>query len=92
MSNFTVQTLDQLPVLLRALRKEAGLTQQEAAKHLGVTQQVFSALERHPEKTNVARLYKLLRILNTSIILSVSHPKSGPSGNDGPKPVNHFGW
>lgn len=92
MSHFPVQTIEQLPVLLRALRKEAGLTQEDAAKHLGVTQQVFSSLERHPEKTSVARLYKLLRILNTSIILDVNNPKDGPNKERADKADKYFGW
>lgn len=44
MDQFTVRTPDQLPALLRAFRKQAGLTQAEVALRLGVTQQTYSAL------------------------------------------------
>lgn len=70
MTEFPVQIIDQLPVLLKAFRQQAGLTQAEAAAHLGVSQQVFSSLERHPEKVSVGRLYRLLRILNVQMVLS----------------------
>jgi HTH-type transcriptional regulator/antitoxin HipB len=49
MSRFTVRTADQLPTLLQAFRKEAGLTQSEVALRLGVTQQTYSALERNAD-------------------------------------------
>ena len=42
---FTVRTTEQLPQLLKAFRKNAGLTQADVALRLGVTQQTVSALE-----------------------------------------------
>ena len=70
MSEFTVRTAEQLPTLLQAFRKEAGLTQSEAALRLGVTQQTYSALERNAEKVGAARLLKLLGILGVELVLS----------------------
>lgn len=70
MSAFTVRTADQLPTLLQAFRKEAGLTQSEAALRLGVTQQTYSSLERNAEKVGAARLLKLLGILGVELVLS----------------------
>lgn len=70
MSDFTVRTAEQLPALLQAFRKEAGMTQAEAALRLGVTQQTYSALERHAEKMSAGRLLKLLGLMGVDLVLS----------------------
>lgn len=59
MQAFTVRTTEQLPQLLKAFRKNAGLTQADVALRLGVTQQTVSALERNAEAVSAARLMKL---------------------------------
>ena len=77
MAGYAVRTADQLPALLQAFRKEAGLTQREAALRLGVTQQTYSALERHAETVGAARLLKLLGVLGVELMLSkpgATHP------------------
>lgn len=79
MQHFPLQTLDQLPELLRAFRRLRGLTQAEAAEKLGVTQQVLSSIEIDPRKTSVGRLYKLLSALNVSITLSCADAPSEQS-------------
>lgn len=89
MSGYTVRTADQFPALLQAFRKEAGLTQSEAALRLGVTQQTYSALERNAETVGAARLLKLLGILGVDLVLSkpgVSH-QPRPAGADPNKPI-----
>ena len=88
MSEFTVRTADQLPTLLQAFRKEAGLTQSEAALRLGVTQQTYSALERNAEKVGAARLLKLLAILGVEFVLSkpAATPKLPPTGPESQAP------
>lgn len=63
MSDFTIRTAEQLPVLLQAFRKQAGLTQSDVAMRLGITQQTLSALERNAEKVSADRLLALLSIL-----------------------------
>ena len=79
MSRFTVRTADQLPILLQAFRKEAGLTQSEVALRLGVTQQTYSALERNADTVGAARLLKLLNILGVELILGKSSPAPASS-------------
>ena len=69
MTDFVVRTPDQLPALLQAFRKQAGLTQDEAAVRLGVTQQTLSALERNAERVSAARLMKLLGLLGVELVL-----------------------
>ena len=79
MSRFTVRTADQLPTLLQAFRKEAGLTQSEVALRLGVTQQTYSALERNADTVGAARLLKLLNIVGVELILGKSSPAPASS-------------
>lgn len=86
MAGYTVRTADQLPALLQAFRKDAGLTQSEAALRLGVTQQTYSALERNAETVGAARLLRLLGILGVELALSKpgatprpQHPDTDPN-------------
>tara|TARA_B100001105_G_scaffold219168_1_gene185974 strand:- start:556 stop:882 length:327 start_codon:yes stop_codon:yes gene_type:complete len=74
MPKFHLRTADQLPALLQAFRKQAGLTQREVALRLGVTQQTYSALERNAETVGAARLLKLLHILGVEWVLSQPDP------------------
>lgn len=78
MNEFTARTTDQLPALLKAFRKEAGLTQQEVALRLGVAQQTMSALERNAETVGAARLIKLLNILGVDLVLRKVDAESRP--------------
>ena len=79
MSNFTVRTASQLPPLLQAFRKEAGLTQVDVALRLGVSQQTYSAMERNADKVGIARLLKLLNILGVELVLATPLPGSPPT-------------
>jgi HTH-type transcriptional regulator/antitoxin HipB len=69
MSQFPVRSPDQLPALLQAFRKAAGLTQAEVALRLGVTQQTYSSLERHASKVSAERLLQLLNLLGVECVL-----------------------
>lgn len=69
MRPYVVQAAEQLPALLKAFRKAAGLTQGEAALRLGVTQQTLSALERNAQKVSAERLLHLLGILGVEMVL-----------------------
>lgn len=79
MDEFTLRTPQQLPALLQAFRKSAGLTQAEAAARLGVTQQTFSALERNAASVSAGRLMKLLALLGVEVVLR----PAGDAGRDG---------
>lgn len=70
MNAFTIRVADQLPILLRAFRKEAGLTQNDVALRLGVTQQTYSTLERNAEKVSAARLLSVLAVLGVELVLN----------------------
>ena len=67
--DFRVQIPEQLPMLLQGFRKAAGLTQAEAARRLGVTQQTFSSLERNAHRMSAERLRALLSLLGVSLVL-----------------------
>ena len=86
MTDFTVRTTSQLPGLLNAFRKTAGLTQRDVAQRLGVTQHTVSAMERNAEAVSAERLMKLLAILGVDLILRVrpEPPPESPAGPDSP--------
>lgn len=66
---YIVRTSQQLRPLLRALRKQAGLTQANVAGQLGVTRQAISELENRPESATFERLMKLCAVLGVEIAL-----------------------
>ena len=67
--DYTIRTPDQLTTLLQAFRKEAGMTQTEAAQRLGVKQQTISALERNAETVSAERLLRLLNVLGVELVM-----------------------
>lgn len=69
MRPYIVHTAEQLPALLKAFRKESGLTQKQVAASLGVTQQTLSALERNAHRMSAERLLHLLGILGVEMVL-----------------------
>jgi HTH-type transcriptional regulator/antitoxin HipB len=79
MTDFTVRTAAQLPALLQAFRKQAGLTQADTALRLGVTQQSLSALERNAAKVSADRLLELLGILGVELVLRPADRSPAPS-------------
>lgn len=86
MTDFTIRTAEQLPLLLQAFRKQAGLTQSAVAMRLGITQQTLSALERNAEKVSADRLLALLSILGVELVL-----RQG-SDSPAPKPSTSPNW
>ena len=92
MAQFTVRTAEQLPALLRAFRKEAGLTQSEVALRLGVTQQTYSALERNADTVGAARLLKLLTILGVELALGKPSPEPVSIQSQAPLDANQPRW
>lgn len=81
MKDFTIRTAEQLPVVLQAFRKQAGMTQVATAMRLGVTQQTLSAMERNADKASVDRLLALLSVLGVEMVLRRvdDAPSSKPS-------------
>jgi len=84
MTDFTIRTAGQLPVMLQALRKQAGLTQAAVAVRLGITQQTLSALERNADKVSADRLLALLSILGAELVLRQGSDSPAPKSSTGP--------
>lgn len=87
MPQLPLRTAAQLPPLLQAFRKAAGLTQREVALRLGVSQQTYSAMERNADKVGAARLLRLLHILGVELVLTQpgqSAPADSDAGSDKP--------
>lgn len=84
MTDFTVRTAAQLPLLLPAFRKQAGLTQSAMAKRLGITQQTLSALERNADKVSADRLLQYLSLLQVELVLREAGESPAPKRSTGP--------
>jgi HTH-type transcriptional regulator / antitoxin HipB len=74
---FPIKTLNQLPLVLKAFRKEKGLTQAAMAEKLGITQQSYAYFEANPATATLARLFTVLRLLNVDISLALAAPAVG---------------
>ena len=83
MHPYSVHAAEQLPALLKAFRKSAGLTQGEVAARLGVTQQTLSALERNAQKVSAERLLQLLGILGVDMVLQEKPASPGNESQPG---------
>jgi len=81
MSNFPVQTADQLPLILAAFRKTVGATQADLATRLGITQQSYSAAERNAANMSVSKLLSVLQALDVELVLQpkVTNAQPAPS-------------
>lgn len=75
--DYPIRTLQQIRPLLVGFRKRAGLSQAEVAALLGVTQQTYAKVEANPAATSVERLFTILRLLGSEIVLT----QSAPSGD-----------
>lgn len=54
-----IRAAHQLGPLMRAFRKQAGLSQAQLAERLGITRQAITALEREPEAATFERLMRV---------------------------------
>lgn len=92
---YPIKTLSQLPLVLKAFRKERGLTQAVLAEKLGITQQSYAAFEANPAAANLERLFTVLRLLDVDISLAksgsplntLSEPEVQPYGQPAPAAV-----
>jgi HTH-type transcriptional regulator/antitoxin HipB len=79
--DYPVRTPEQLELLFKAFRKSRGLSQQELAQRIGVTQQALSLLEGAPQRASVERLIEVLSVLGVEVILRENEsPGTTPSG------------
>lgn len=71
---YHIRTLDQLRPILVGLRRQAGLSQTAVASLLGVSQQSYAKIEANPSSTSVERLFKILSLLGSEMILNERTP------------------
>ena len=71
---YPIKTLSQLPLVLKGFRKEKGLTQEEMAERLGITQQSYAYFEANPATATLERLFMVLRMLDVEISLGQTSP------------------
>lgn len=69
MITFSAQTPAQLGAVLRGYRRMRGLTQEQLASRLGLTQKAISHAETSPERMGVDRLFQILAGLNVEFAL-----------------------
>lgn len=77
---YPIKTLSQLPLFLKAFRKEKGLTQAAMAERLGITQQSYAYFEANPARAPLERLFLVLRLLDVEISLTQTSLTSVTSG------------
>lgn len=85
--DYPVQLTNQLPQLLKSLRKLRGLTQTELARRLGVGQSRVADIERDPGSISVEQLMQLLSILGAGLVIQAPATDSmpPPPDDDGPR-------
>lgn len=71
---YPINTLSQLPLILKGFRKEKGLTQAAIAERLGITQQSYAYFEANPAAATLERLFLVLRMLDVGISLDQIPP------------------
>ena len=67
--DYSVKTPEQLEQVLRALRKDKGLTQAQTGRRAGLRQGAVSTLESAPGKASVERLFRVLSALEVELVL-----------------------
>jgi HTH-type transcriptional regulator/antitoxin HipB len=88
MSDYTIQTAEQLKPIIAGFRKSAGLTQEDLAMRLGITQQTYSVAERNAPSMSVSKLLAVLNALGVELVL-----QSKPTKTDGtPTSVKSAQW
>ncbi len=65
----TVRAAHQLGPLMRAFRKQAGLSQGQLGERLGISRQAITALEREPEAATFERLMRVWAELGVEVSL-----------------------
>ncbi|WP_413184471.1 helix-turn-helix domain-containing protein [Paraburkholderia sacchari] len=78
--------------MLLGFRKQAGLTQEQVAQRLGISQQSYAAFEAHPESASVDRLFRVLRLFAVELRLSAPAAAQSAAPKPGAKPRKREDW
>jgi len=68
-----IRSPKELALLIASQRKKLKLSQGEAGDLVGLKQKTISALENHPEHTQLDTLFRILSALNLDIKVSVKN-------------------
>lgn len=83
----------QLPSLLRSIRKKNRITQQQLGERLGLSQRMVAKLEAHPEKASFERVLHALNALEIDVVLKERKtPSLSSSRNDSMKNPEGDAW
>jgi HTH-type transcriptional regulator/antitoxin HipB len=66
---YRIAIAQQLGGLLKSLRKEKHLTQQQLGERLGMSQRMVAKLESSPEKASFERVHQALSALDMDLVL-----------------------
>lgn len=66
---YGIRLPNELPLVLRSLRHQKRLSQQQVADMLGISQKTMSSLERKADMANFTRLVKLLELLDAEFVI-----------------------
>lgn len=75
-----VRTAHQLGPLMRAFRKQAGLSQAQLGERLGISRQAITALEREPEAATFERLMRVWAELGLEVSLQLRGQDTADTG------------
>ena len=76
MDTLLLQSLSQLSLHLKSLRKSRNLSQADMAKRLQITQERYSKMERNPQLIASGRLLEILAHLGVDVLLKLRPPES----------------
>ena len=77
--DYSIKTPEQLEQVLRALRKDKGLTQAQLGRRAGLRQGAVSILESAPGKASVERLFRILSALGIELVLREPDSSATPA-------------
>ena len=90
---YRIAITQQLGGLLRSLRKERQITQQQLGERLGMSQRMVAKLESYPEKASFERVFQALSALDVDLVLKERETFIPSSGlNDVPKGFEGDAW
>src|SRR3954471_4939097 len=71
----------QLGPLLKAARKEAGLSQQKLAERVGISQSRMSHMELNPGSVSLEQLLQIFAVLQLEVVVGTRQPVVSASAN-----------
>lgn len=69
MADYPIKTPSQLGAVLKGFRRDRKLTQAEVGAKVGLKQNAISEIESSPDRSSVARIFKLLAALDLDLVV-----------------------